>query len=376
MGENRKNGRREEGGACASESELAESQRLAHVGNWSWDIATGAVTWSDETFRIFGLRRGDFKPSLETFLERAHPEDRERVSLLLETARQTNRPVEFEMRIRRPDGGTRILLWRGRWRVDERGQATRMYGTAQDITERRLMEEQLRSTNENLRALSARLQLAREEECARIAREIHDELGSSLTTLKWSLEALDKLLPEAGGTEHWPAFRERLEGMIELVDATIATTQRIASELRPSILDDFGLVEAIEWQTKRFAGRTGIRCRCRSPRWDVELEREQATALFRIFQEALTNVLRHARATAIEVEMEEREGEFVLRVADNGVGMLEEKADHECLGLLGMHERAHLAGGQVAITGRPGEGTRVVVTVPTGHGRASAAAGG
>jgi signal transduction histidine kinase len=234
-----------------------------------------------------------------------------------------------------------------------------------EIRERKRLEEALRATSEHLRALSASLRSAREEEGARIARELHDELGSALTSLKWDLEDIGKLYLEAGNQTGSPILREKIEGMMGLIDATINTVRRISSELRPSILDDLGLVAAIEWQAQQFEARTGIICQFDSFVDTTDLSREHATAIFRIFQEALTNIRRHAQATRVNIMIEEEEGEFVLEVRDNGRGIAEDESiGSRSLGLMGMRERAQLVGGRIEITGVAGKGTVLTVRVP------------
>jgi PAS domain S-box-containing protein len=238
-------------------------------------------------------------------------------------------------------------------------------GMARDITERKRAEEALRATSDQLRALSASVQSAREEEGARIARELHDELGSALTSLKWDLEGIDKLCSQSVNQMDFLPARKKIEGMMGLIDATINTVTRISSELRPSLLDDLGLAAAIEWQARQFEGRAGITCECDSFVEDIELSREKATAIFRIFQEALTNILRHAQATRVNITMEEERGEFVLQVRDNGRGIAEnEKTGARTLGLIGMRERVHLVGGGIEVTGVAGKGTVLTVRVP------------
>jgi signal transduction histidine kinase len=163
---------------------------------------------------------------------------------------------------------------------------------------------------------------------------------------------------------------EKVRALIKLIDMSVSTLRRIASELRPSILDDLGLVAAIEWQAQQFQGRTGIVCVCDCVLDKVELTEEQSTAVFRILQEALTNVLRHAQATKVDIKTDKENGYFVVSVSDNGKGMTEsKKSEQQSLGILGMRERAHLVGGEVSITSAQGRGTVVTVRVPIGADR-------
>lgn len=277
----------------------------------------------------------------------------------------TLEPYSFHYCITRPDGREQIIHARGSMAGDEYGNPVRMFGTAQDVMERRLAEAQLKSSNEKLRALSASLQSAREEEGTRIARELHDELGSALAGLKWELESINRVGSEAGRQRDFLTLRKKIAGMIELIDSTINTVRRISSELRPGILDDLGVVAALEWQAQQFATRTGIICQFDSFIDNTDLDWEQSTAIFRIFQAALTNILRHAQATTITVMLEEEEGEFVLEVKDNGKGITEEESSGaQSLGLIGMRERAHLMGGRLEIAGVVGKGTVLTVRVP------------
>jgi PAS domain S-box-containing protein len=231
--------------------------------------------------------------------------------------------------------------------------------------QRRRAEDQLNILNVRLRALSANVQSAREKEAARIAREIHDELGSLLTTLKWDLEAADKMLARADTQLQVSTLRDKIRGMMIITDTTVNTVRRIAAELRPTILDDLGLLEAVEWQGQQFQTRTGIVCHYNCSLERTALNRDQATAVFRIFQEALTNILRHAKAQTVEIAIRELEGEFELVVQDDGRGMrTDENSAHSSVGILGMQERAHLVGGEVEIAAAHGGGTSVTVRIP------------
>jgi len=234
-----------------------------------------------------------------------------------------------------------------------------------EIAERKQAEANLNIRSEQLRALSARLQSAREEEGTRIAREIHDELGSMLTSLKWDLEEISRMLSTPPSESQLAVMREKVRALIKLTDMSVSTLRRIASELRPSVLDDLGLVAAIEWQAQQFQARTGVVCVCDCSMENIELSAEQSTAVFRIFQEALTNVLRHAQATRVDIKINKEKSHFVLSVSDNGKGITSgEKSEQQSLGILGMRERAHLIGGEVSITSAEGQGTVVTLRVP------------
>jgi signal transduction histidine kinase len=228
----------------------------------------------------------------------------------------------------------------------------------------RAADEQLVHHHEQLRALTAYLQYVREEERARIAREIHDELGQMLTNLKIELAWLAGRLPK-----NRRLLREKAAQMLGHLDALMHTVRQIVTELRPGILDELGLVAALEWQASEFQRRTGIRCtfsaQVSTERWDNDV----TTALFRIFQETLTNVLRHARATQVTVRLTEDAHRLALEVADNGRGITDaEIANTRSIGLLGMRERAALLGGEISLAGAPGRGTTVVIRLPIPQG--------
>ncbi|HEX2962364.1 MAG: PAS domain S-box protein [Bacteroidota bacterium] len=226
-------------------------------------------------------------------------------------------------------------------------------------------EFQLKNSREQLRRLSAHTQSAREEERTRISREIHDELGQALTGLKMDLSWLDKKLQAEGQPAE--AVTEKINAMYSLINATIKSVRKISSELRPGVLDYLGISAAIEWQAQEFQNRTGIACRIVAMPKELELDQNFSTALFRIFQETLTNIARHASATKIEISLVHESGNIILVIKDNGRGITEEEIlNTKSFGLLGMRERAYLLGGEFSIKGTPGKGTTVTVTIPVG----------
>ena len=294
-----------------------------------------------------------------------HPEDIPRVIEKWLAQKVVGEGYEEEMRLRRADGEYRWFLVRTAPLHDESGKIIKWYGVSTDIDDRKRAEEQLKVTSEHLRALSARLSSAREDEGSRIARELHDELGAALTSLKWDLEGMSKRLTEPINQKDHSVLCEKIQEMMGLVDDILSNVRRISSELRPSILDDLGLVAAIEWQAKQVESRSGIVCKVDSLVDDLQLNREQSTAIFRILQEALTNILRHAQATRVNILIDEVDGELVLEVRDNGRGITEDEiAGSLSLGLIGMQERAQLLGGRIEIIGIAGTGTVLTLRVP------------
>jgi signal transduction histidine kinase len=234
-----------------------------------------------------------------------------------------------------------------------------------DVTARRAAEEALRKSETQLRALAARVEAVREEQALHISREIHDELGQALTGLKVDAAWLASQLAKAG-SQPGADLQMRLGSMVQAIDSTIETTRRICTELRPAVLDELGLTDALEWQAREFEARTGIFCNLSlAPGNEPELDAERATAVFRVFQEILTNIARHAEATEIDVRFETMKGGAMLRVADHGRGFAGAgRASHRGLGLLGMEERARAAGGTLEIQSGAADGTTVILRLP------------
>jgi len=231
---------------------------------------------------------------------------------------------------------------------------------AGERAERRRAQERLKKSHEQLRALSVYLQHVREDERIRISRQVHDELGQALTGLKMDLYWLASRLPK-----QLRAVRDKTKTMSAHIDSTIQTVRRISTELRPGILDDLGLVAALEWQAAEFQKRNGIKCEVVSEVAEPIMEEELNTAFFRIFQESLTNVVRHANAKRVDVRMWEQDGNLLMEIRDDGRGISESDwTNTRSIGVLGMRERAALLGGELTITGAPDQGTTVRVRIP------------
>lgn len=231
------------------------------------------------------------------------------------------------------------------------------------IVSRAMEVRRLRDSREQLRNLSAHLQSAIEKERMNIAREIHDELGQALTALKMDLFWLENRFPK-----DQKLLLEKTKSMSRLVDETIKSVQRISTELRPGLLDDLGLAAAIEWQAEEFQKRTGIKCEVTLDPEDIILGQDISITIFRIFQETLTNVARHANATMVKVSLNEKAEKIVLEVRDNGKGITEKQISNpKSFGLIGIRERVHIIGGEFKIIGIQDEGTTVTVSIPLGR---------
>ena len=353
-----------------SEERLRLSLSVTQVGIWDWNIVTGCLVWSDTVAPMFGLPITTSPPTYEGYVQLIHPDDRDAVISAITRSVAGEAAYALEHRLVRPDGAVRWMACRGEVFRGPDGTAIRMLGTVQDITERKRSEAELQSALTSLRTLSGRLEVIREEERGRIARELHDEFGVGLTCLKMDLSRLATLIGNTVELEKGRHIEAKIRSMEEFIDATIGGVQRIVSELRPAILDDLGLVAAIEWQAQDFQRRTGIACTLHVNEDHLEIDSERATVVFRICQEALTNVARHANATTVGIRLEAQQGTMMLEVADNGRGIADEKlADPRALGLLGMRERAELFGGFVTIAGHPEAGT--IVTLHVGCSRPS-----
>jgi signal transduction histidine kinase len=230
---------------------------------------------------------------------------------------------------------------------------------ASESADHRRTEEEFRRSTEQLRELSARLQSVREEERTRISRAIHDELGQTLTGLKMDVAWLQGHLDP-----QQPTLLVKTQAMSDLIDTTVQMVRRISTELRPGILD-LGLVATLEWQLQEFQTRTGITSKLITILEETTLDDDGSTVVFRIFQEILTNVVRHARATQVEVTLDETPAFLTLQVIDNGRGITDsEVGSPKSIGLLGMQERARLRAGEVQFHGTPDQGTTVTVRLP------------
>ena len=289
-----------------------------------------------------------------SMLDLVWPDDHPKLDALLRRAAQRNCRGEIRLQSRK-GAPLSVHLSLNPLRLDSTRAVCLI---ASDLSEMKRAEQELRASSEQLRNLAAHLLSVREEERARISREVHDELGQSLTAVKMDLAWLAGRLPRRNGQ-----MLKRIRSTRQLADSIIQSIRRISTELRPAVLD-LGLAAAVEWQVQEFQARSGIQCKVRLLTREV-VASNASTAMFRIFQETLTNVARHAKATRAEVVLQKQRDRLVLLIRDNGRGF--DQADpslSKSLGLLGMRERAAILGGRVNISSAPGKGTTVTAWIP------------
>lgn len=291
--------------------------------------------------------------------------DRRRYVGQLRAAADRRAPLQTAYRVRRHDGEIRLVVEEAVPRFDRDRQFTSFEGVCLDAEALAPATASVTEADE-LRSLSGRLETAREEERARLARELHDELGQVLTSTKLDLMWLCEQVRQPDARPSL-SMVNKLQSLAGLVELAIVSVQRITTDLKPAVLDHLGLAAALEWEATKFQARTGIRCRVDAHLGQHALEPARAIALFRIAQESLTNVARHAHAGAVRLSLRRGRLGVVLDVQDNGRGITAaETRNPRSVGLLGMRERTHLLGGTFHVSGTPGRGTKISVSIPAG----------
>lgn len=338
--------------------ELAQAQRIARVGSWRWTAADGSLHWSAEMFRILGLDpSGPPVPFLDqdrVFL----PDSWARLRAARRAALKHGTSYELELEGRRGDGSLGWFMTRGEIARDDAGRTTGIFGTLQDITEHKRAEAEVRTVRDQLRELSSHHEDVLNEERKRIALDVHDEVGQMLTAMKLQLDLLQAQLHERTIAA---TAAQRLRSLIE---DTIEVTRNVALNLRPAALD-LGLVPALEWLAEDFTLRSELPCRVEIGTGEVTLGEKAAIELFRIAQESLTNVARHARARQVWLAMQRLDGALCLSIRDDGCGFdARDPGRIGHFGLLGMRERALRLGADLRVDSRPGGGTTVSVLLP------------
>ncbi len=341
----------------ASKTILTKAQQIAHVGSWEYDYRTDKMKCSDETFRIFGFQPGEIEPTLDVFYSMVHQDDYPLLMAHIEDVKNKHIPLSIDLRIVYPNGEQRYIHEQAEMTFDAKGEAVKWIGTVHDITQRKETEGELQKSLEQLHQLSKHIEQARENERLNIARELHDDLGQALTAVKIDLEIIKQNTADV-------IVKNKLEDAKTLVGSTIRTVQRITSQLRPEIIDDLGLEAAIDWYTREFSKRYGIKVFL-----DIENEilisNDEALPLFRIMQESLTNIARHSGATHIEITLNQQDDLIRFVVSDNGTGISNDQINaKDSFGIMSMKERAASLGGTFEIRNGKNYGCEIMIIFP------------
>jgi PAS domain S-box-containing protein len=342
---------------------LNDAQKLAGVGCCHYEPRNGRIVWSDELYRIHGVDPDTFTPTYESTMSLVHPHDRAAWANALDHALHTGSGFESQFRIVRPDGSIRHLRSLGEVMHDASGAVTSMLWSVLDITEQKRTEGALRESAEQLTALSRRLVEVQEAERRQLSRELHDRVGQNLTALSINLDILRTSLSADAKERHGP----RLSDSAALIESTADSIEDVMSELRPPMLDDYGLYPALNWYAQRFSERTGIAVdvigsdNAERPAPEIEI------TLFRIAQEALNNVAKHAHAAHVRIALEHADKRCLMTVTDDGIGIAGTEApQHRGLGMVTMRERTQAIGGRFTARTVPDGGTQIAIEVP-GH---------
>jgi two-component system sensor histidine kinase UhpB len=332
---------------------LTAAETLGQTGSWEQDLIGGQIINTEANHRLFF---GDDKTKgtrLEDYFEAVHPDDRARLAERRQELLAGTGSGDVEYRVTWPDGSVHWIFGRATVMRDDNGRPIRVWGTNADITERKLANEELARRAQQLEALSRRLIEAQEAERRAVARELHDDFGQVLTSLRLTLQRGD---------------RDNAES-IALVDGAIARMRDLATDLRPPLLDELGLGASLRWYVGREAARAGLVARLSLAAPTTRPAAAIETTCFRVAQEALTNVIRHAQAHVVDVELRQIDSHFELVVRDDGRGFdvaaARQRATHGgSQGLLSMQERVALVGGELAIESAPGRGTTIRALLP------------
>lgn len=342
-----------------SEGRLSNAQRIAHMGNWDLDIQTNTLHWSDQIYEIFGIEKTRFGANYEAFIARVHPDDRARMEQAQRAALDGDAILDIEHRILLPDGTVKHVHELGELVRDAAGEPLRLTGTVADITHRKMLENALRERAQEMQLLSQRLSTVEETERRNIHRELHDQVGANLSALKLDLDLIETRIPDMAK----PTVATTLAHAQRLALETVGRVRDVMAELRPAALDDFGLLDALrvdaEARQQRLHIPVSVQGNELKPRPPIAVE----TALFRIAQEALNNIAKHARARNVTITLGGDDAGITLTVEDDGVGFDPSASDPKRgrWGLRTMHERALGINAELAIESVPGKGTRIIV---------------
>ena len=345
-----------------SETRLAEAQRLAHLGNWDWDIIKNELWWSDEIYRIVGLNPREFSVTYEAFLSLVHPDDREFAERSVNEALDAHVPYGIDHRIVTPDNEERIVHEQAEVICSAEGEPVQMRGTIQDITERKRAEEALIRYQKQLQSLTSELTLTEERQRRDIAEGLHDNVGQLLTAVNMKLEYLE-------GSAPVPDLSEALAPVRELVREAIKYTRTLTFELSPPRLYTLGFESALRWLAEQMNEQYGIQCDFECDKRPKPLAQDAQVLLYRTTRELLNNVVKHAMARKTRMSVSRRDDCIQISVEDDGVGfdsseINSDSGSRNSFGLFSVRERLNYLKGSLEIHSGLGQGTQVLVTVP------------
>ena len=345
----------------ASEERFQLALSGAMAGLWDWNPQTDEIYFSPQFKRIMGYEDNEFPNERQAHFGAINAEDVERVTQSMTAHLSHRQSYDVQYRVRTKSEEWRWVHSRGQALWNERGEPYRMVGWILDITDRKRDEEALRASREEMRRLSAHIQHVREEEKARIARELHDDLGQQLTALKMAASLLEN---GARTDQPWPS-KSALNGIYAMIDELVASIRHIAADLHPVILDDLGLIPAIDNLIDEFSARYRISVIRHIDSDAIVFNRECRIDIFRLVQEALTNVARHSGASEVTLDIVRADPHCIVRIVDNGRGAsIGGAKGRHSFGLLGMRERAALLGGEIRISSEPGAGFALTAILP------------
>jgi PAS domain S-box-containing protein len=346
----------------ASDERLRLAADVALLGTFEWDLVADSLHFDERMLAIYGLPAGTEMGNLVDGLKLVHPLDRDFIERAAKEAIAGNSQATQQFRIVRPDGSNRWVAAKGTVQRDAQGKPIRLIGVLQDINELKCAEEELRAQTEKLHYLSRQLLAAQETERRRVAHELHDEIGQGLTAALITLQVIQQNPASA-------ALAADLDDCAGLLEGTLQQVRAMSLDLRPAMLDDLGLAPALQWHLDRVGQRSGLLIRFGTSGLSARLPAELETVCYRVTQEALTNIVRHAQARQVDVDICRQDKEVRLAIHDDGRGFDPPAARTRAqaggsLGLLSMEERVTLLGGRLELQSAPGQGCRIVAWLP------------
>ena len=347
-----------------SEDRYHESQLIGNVAHWEYNLTTEKLYWSDQLYNIYEVLKADFEPDLKKALAFSYVDDQETIRNAYINAINNKSEFSLESRVITPNGRIKTMLTKAKLKLDEKGKPKSLFGTVVDITERKNFEEELKNSQEELRNFSSHLLKVRENERAAITLEIHDSVAQYLVALKMEMGIYINKMMKSRETLNSEQIATRMESFVAQIENTLKSTRMIMNGLRPEQLELLGFIETIEVHLQSFEERHHIKCNFENTLTQLNIEQEKSIVLFRIFQESLINILKHANATKVEVKLSKIKDLLMLEIVDNGVGFDQnQKGKADSFGLVSIKEQVKQMNGTLIITSKIGQGTVVRVEI-------------